>query len=46
MVLLPLGVTCMNASSDGALTPVIACFLMPTLAFISALWLQRLAPAT
>jgi UbiA prenyltransferase family len=46
MLLLPLGVTCMNASSNGALAPVIACFLMPTLAFISALWLQRLAPAT
>jgi UbiA prenyltransferase family len=46
MVLLPLGVTCMNASSDGALTPVVVCFLMPALAFFSALLLQRLAPAT
>lgn len=46
MALLPVAMTFMSDSRDGAWPMALACFLVPPLAFISALLLQRLAPAT
>ena len=46
MALLPLAMTFMSDSREGAWSMALACFLIPPLAFLSALLLQRLAPAT
>ena len=46
MVLLPVSLMLATHGSAGVDTYVIACFAIPPLAFISALLLQRLAPAT
>ncbi len=46
MALLPVALTFGNDSREGAVPLAAACFLIPPLAFISALLLQRLAPAT
>jgi hypothetical protein len=46
MVLLPVAMTFMGDSREDAWPMALACFLIPPLAFISALLLQRLAPAT
>lgn len=46
MALLPLALTLANDSREGAAPLAAACLLVPPLAFLSALLLQRLAPAT
>jgi hypothetical protein len=46
MALLPLALTIVNDPREGAIPLAAACVLIPPLAFISALLLQRLAPAT
>lgn len=46
MALLPLALTIVNDSREGVVPLASACVLFPPLAFISALLLQRLAPAT
>jgi 4-hydroxybenzoate polyprenyltransferase len=46
MALLPLALTIANDPREGAASLATACVLIPPLAFISALLLQRLAPAT
>ena len=46
MTLLPLSMMLAFREVDGASSFMIACFVVPPLAFISALLLQRLAPAT
>ncbi|MES2657743.1 MAG: UbiA family prenyltransferase [Verrucomicrobiota bacterium] len=46
MVLLPVAMTFMNDPREGAWPLALACFIVPPVAFISALLLQRLAPAT
>lgn len=46
MVLLPVAMTYMHDSREGAKSLAVASLIIPPLAFISALLLQRLAPAT
>ena len=46
MVLLPVALTFMSDSRDGAWPMALACLVIPPFAFIFALLLQRLAPAT
>ena len=46
MVLLPVAMTFISDSREGAWPMALACFAIPPLAFFSALLLQRLAPAT
>ncbi len=46
MVLLPVAMTFISDSREGASPMALASFLIPPLAFVSALLLQRLAPAT
>jgi hypothetical protein len=46
IALLPVAMTFMSNSREGAWPMALACFLIPPLAFLSALLLQRLAPAT
>ena len=46
MTLLPVGLMLALHGGDGAIPHMVACFVVPPLAFVAALLLQRLAPAT
>ena len=46
MTLLPVALMLAARGGDGAFPHMVACFVVPPVAFISALLLQRLAPAT